>query len=480
MKKISLFLLFAISALTVNAQEQEKLTDAHVSNYRDWSIGLGFGNSFLGGELSSWEINGPNGDAGDFNFGPTGVLTVSKYFNTVWGVRFNGEIGQMKGDRGTNLPRFETFFINTNLQASINLSALALRGKTGPRKGTHLVLLGGGFHHSQPDYFDAAGNLTELRGTQGENWNNLAMLTADYNFKYQLSKALDLDVLVGARYYLGDNVDGVGQNGVTGNGGSSSDVGVYTGVGISYNFGNKSGQKTNKKVAAVYGNPLDEIYGDLEQIKSDYDKLTSDDDGDGVNNLMDKDNSTPENATVDGSGVATDVDGDGIPDHMDQDPFTMKGAKVDADGRAVDSDSDGVPDNVDQEANTPEDALVNHQGITIPTDQGLGAAALPAVYFGFNSATVNDANIYRIANIASVLKAHQDLKVRLTGYTDSRGSEQYNKNLGERRAKEVAEQLTKYFGIDSSRIMTQSGGESNALAKDIYKVNRRVEVQPVK
>lgn len=480
MKKISLLLFFAVSALAVNAQEQEKITDAHISKYRNWSIGLGFGNSFLGGELSSWELNGPNGEAGDFNFGPTGVLTVSKYFNTVWGARINTEVGQMKGDAGTDLPRFETFFINVNLQASINLSALALRGKTGARKGTHMVLLGGGFHNSQPDYYDAAGNLTELRGTEGESWNNLPMLTADYNFKYQLSKALDLDVLVGARYYLDDNVDGRGRSGVGGFGGISTDFGVYTGVGLSYNFGNKDGQETNDKVAAIYGNPLDDIYGDLEKIREDYDKLTSDDDGDGVSNLMDQDNATPENVTVDGSGVATDVDSDGIPDHMDEDPFTMKGAKVDAQGRAVDSDGDGVPDQIDQEANTPQGTLVNYQGVTIPSNQGIGAAVLPSVYFAFNSASVSDANLYRIANIATVLKAHPDMKVRLIGYTDARGSEQYNLNLGDRRAKEVAEQLTKYFGIDAARIMTKSAGESNSLAKDLYQVNRRVEVQPVK
>lgn len=482
MKKYTLLVLTFLGALGMGAQEsQERLTDAHSSNYRDWAINLGFGNSFLGGDLISWDLNGPNGETGDFNFGPSGTIGITKYFSTAFGGRLNVGAGIMKGDRGTELPRFETFFINIHPQLVINLSSLALQGKVQDRKWAHLVLLGGGFTANKPDYYDINGQVTELRGSDAdENWNNSAIATADYNLKYRLSKSFDIDLDVGVRYYFADNIDGFGASGVGGGaaGGRASDVGVYTGLGVSYNFGNKEGKDKNEKVAAIYGNPLDDIYGDMEKIREDYDKLTSDDDGDGVSNLMDQDNSTPEDVAVDGSGKAMDIDEDGIPDYLDEDPFTPKGAKVDSEGRAVDSDGDGVPDHMDEEANTPEGTLVNFRGVKIPTDQGVGSASMPSVFFNFNSAKVTGANEYRLANIAQVLKANSDLKVKLVGYTDSRGPEDYNKSLGKRRAEEVSKRLQQVYGIAGSRISTESGGESNSLAQDLYKVNRRVEVIP--
>lgn len=483
MKKYIL-LAFFFSALTAtNAQDkQERITDAHVSNYRDWALSFGFGNTFMAGDLQSWGYNSLEGELTDFYFGPTGYISATKYFSSVWGLTLEAEAGQMGGDFGTaeEYPNFQTFFINFYPQVTINLSALALKGKVHDRKWSHLVRLGMGATFNRPDLSLSDDVTLELRGDgDSEDWNNAVLYSFTYNLKYRLSNAWDLDLKIGGRSFIGDNIDGWGEGIPQANaGGQDDDFTLFTGLGLTYNFGNKEGEGENDKISVVYTNPLDDLYGDIQKIREDYEKIVGDDDNDGVSNYFDKDNATPADVTVNGDGVATDADGDGIPDYLDEDPFTMKGAKVDEKGRAIDSDGDGVPDIMDEEANTPAGALVNFKGMAIPIMKESGSGgAMPSVFFNFNSATVTAANHYRLATIARMLKTNSKVKVKLVGYTDKSGPEEYNVKLGQRRAEEVAKQLTQVYGIDSSRIIaSESKGESELLANGRNDVNRRVDV----
>jgi|GEM_PF-405012 len=484
MKKYTFLTVLLVSVFMLGAQDQEKITDAHVSNYRDWAISLGFGNTFMNGDMKSLNIDAQGDGLGEFYFGPTGYFSVTKYVSSVWGFSFGVDAGQMSGDfgNGEGVPNFETFFINFYPQVTVNLSALALKGKVYDRKWSHIIKAGLGGTFNRPDltYEKVNGDLVtvELRGDGDERWNNAALIALDYNLKYSMTKALDLDLHLATRHFFGDNIDGFGEGFPRGAAsGQANDVSIFTGIGVTFNFGNKNGAEENDKISVIYTNPLDGMFADMESVKEDYEKLTGDDDNDGVSNLFDKDNATPEGATVNGDGVASDVDGDGIPDYLDEDPFTLKGAKVDAQGRAVDSDGDGVPDVMDEEANTEKGALVNYKGVTIPTGGGVGnGGALPSVYFNFNSATVTAANHYRLATIAQVLKNNPDISILLVGYADQRGPEEYNKNLGMRRAEEVAKQLMQVYGVEEGRISTESRGEDTPLADGRYDVNRRVDV----
>ena len=284
----------------------------------------------------------------------------------------------------------------------------------------------------------------------------------DVTVKYRLSNLIDLDLGMQGKYLFSDIADGFPS-------GSNNDFLVYTHVGVSFNFG---GPKESTSV--IYSNPLDDMYADVQEMKDNYDQLTHDDDKDGVSNLFDKDNSTPEGAVVDGSGKSLDVDQDGIPDNMDEDPFTAKGAKVDAAGRAVDSDGDGVADYMDKEANTPAGTMVNFQGQTIKG--GMDDAFVPSVYFSFNSADISAANHQRLATIARLLKNNANAKIVVTGSADPTGSEEYNKNLGMRRAEAVKKQLSQVYGIDAARIEAKSDGESNQFAKGRNDINRRADI----
>jgi peptidoglycan-associated lipoprotein len=89
----------------------------------------------------------------------------------------------------------------------------------------------------------------------------------------------------------------------------------------------------------------------------------------------------------------------------------------------------------------------------------LDRAALAAytVHFKFDSAVVQDNEQANVASVAQAL-ADQNLKLLIEGHCDERGTEEYNRSLGERRALALREALAK-DGIDPMRIKTISYGK---------------------
>ncbi len=103
--------------------------------------------------------------------------------------------------------------------------------------------------------------------------------------------------------------------------------------------------------------------------KEDKNKLAwKDTDNDGVSDLYDKCNDTPEGIEVDATGCPKDTDGDGVPDYMDQCHDSLSGKKVDANGCPLDSDNDGVPDYKDQCHNPNTGGLVDEFGCPSDVD----------------------------------------------------------------------------------------------------------------
>ncbi len=102
---------------------------------------------------------------------------------------------------------------------------------------------------------------------------------------------------------------------------------------------------------------------------------------------------------------------------------------------------------------------------------------LQAVYFEFDRSNVR-------ADARPVLRSNGDQlrragsRVRLEGYCDERGDEEYNLALGERRANSVKRYLEN-LGVDGSQMRTLSYGEAKPAvaghSEDAWKYNRRVE-----
>ena len=121
---------------------------------------------------------------------------------------------------------------------------------------------------------------------------------------------------------------------------------------------------------------------------------------------------------------------------------------------------------------------------SVSGDQGLGGQELgpdgrpltTRIFFAFDSSKIDDNSRVTLEANASYLSAHPDVKVKLEGHCDERGTREYNLALGERRAKAAAE-LMKVLGVDGSRISTVSYGEEKPLVDETaWSQNRRVEI----
>ncbi len=86
------------------------------------------------------------------------------------------------------------------------------------------------------------------------------------------------------------------------------------------------------------------------------------------------------------------------------------------------------------------------------------AAILAPVYFDFDMSSIRDDAKEALDRKVALLRANPDLRLRIEGNTDERGSEEYNLALGMRRA-EAAKQYIVGFGVDASRMGTMSNGE---------------------
>jgi peptidoglycan-associated lipoprotein len=98
------------------------------------------------------------------------------------------------------------------------------------------------------------------------------------------------------------------------------------------------------------------------------------------------------------------------------------------------------------------------------------------VLFDFDSSVVKASEKLKVAAVAEYLKANAANAVRVEGNCDERGTEEYNRSLGERRALAVREELVR-LGIDPTRVDTISYGKDKPADpghdESAWKQNRR-------
>jgi len=84
--------------------------------------------------------------------------------------------------------------------------------------------------------------------------------------------------------------------------------------------------------------------------------------------------------------------------------------------------------------------------------------AKDTVYFDFDRASVRASERVKVEEVATVLKGQPNNMVLIEGHCDERGTEEYNRALGERRALALREYLVN-LGIQAERVHTISYGE---------------------
>lgn len=108
----------------------------------------------------------------------------------------------------------------------------------------------------------------------------------------------------------------------------------------------------------------------------------------------------------------------------------------------------------------PAAATTNTAPQVSPLDDPNSPLAQRVVYFDFDKSDIKPEFLDTLTAHAKYLVANPSQKIRIEGYTDERGTVEYNIALGDRRAQAVRRYLL-FQGVTTEQITTVSFGESH-------------------
>jgi peptidoglycan-associated lipoprotein len=133
----------------------------------------------------------------------------------------------------------------------------------------------------------------------------------------------------------------------------------------------------------------------------------------------------------------------------------------------------------------PPGPNINTRGITELADPMANARRDPTtlaahtIYFDFDRSAIKPGEQTKLDAVATYVKSTQGIQLLIEGHCDERGTEEYNRSLGERRAIAAREYLLQKHGISSERVTTASFGEDKPASlektEEGYAKNRRAE-----
>ena len=129
---------------------------------------------------------------------------------------------------------------------------------------------------------------------------------------------------------------------------------------------------------------------------------------------------------------------------------------------------------VDQSGNIGLSDLDEFENMLMDRD----ALAAKTVYFELDRSEIHPDDLDKVEAVAGILAQDAQNKVLIEGHCDERGTEEYNRALGERRALSVRDALSG-LGVSADRVRTMSYGEDRpadpGLNDAAYSRNRRGE-----
>ncbi|MFA5330683.1 MAG: thrombospondin type 3 repeat-containing protein [Prolixibacteraceae bacterium] len=440
MKKLLLLSLILAFTASLNAQTMDK----------KWGLGLGVG------------AYGTITDNGGIGFMPE--LYLSRYLSPRLDLMVKGDAGLFRSDISSKLDMVNPF---VNLRYKFSGETRSLR-----------------------PYFYAGPGLL---------WDNA-------------EKGLNFDAGLGAKYYMSSNTAFYMEAGyihsidVARAGETVKDKFIKATIGLEFDFG-----KIKDSDLDGVSDKKDKCPDTPAGVAVDENGCPLDTDGDGVADYIDD---CPTIAGLTSLKGCPDADGDGVADKDDKCPDTPKGVKVDATGCPLDQDKDGVHDGIDKCPDTPAGVVVDINGCPVDTD-GDGVAdyldecptvagpkdnkgcpviekaaevspemTIEPVYFEYDKSNILQVEKAKIEKLVKLLKSNSNYNVDLTGNADSKGTEEYNMKLSERRINSVVKAITS-SGVKAVQISKQKPlGEANPAATNDTEegraLNRRVEFEVIK
>ncbi|MDC0714125.1 OmpA family protein [Stigmatella sp. ncwal1] len=201
-------------------------------------------------------------------------------------------------------------------------------------------------------------------------------------------------------------------------------------------------------------------------------------DGDGIEDSVDK---CPAVAGIARFQGCPDTDEDGIEDSVDKCP-TVSGIHELKGCPPKDTDKDQIPDHRDNCPNEPGPAA--NQGCPVQQPQLVEIQRdrieiKDKVYFDSDKASILPRSNKLLDQVARIIIEHPELeKIWIEGHTDERGSQDYNRELSQKRAEEVRDYLVTR-GVATGRLVAKGYGRQYPVASNDTvegrAANRRVE-----
>jgi outer membrane protein OmpA-like peptidoglycan-associated protein len=301
-----------------------------------------------------------------------------------------------------------------------------------------------------------------------------------FGLKFKASKMFDVGLEGSFVFTNSDKLDAMNYSGtvkndvVQGNSFSKINRDAYATVNVllTYKFGRIGAQKEHVE----WVNPLAFIMANMPKPKEPNMKDT---DGDGILDVLDKEPTTPEGLAVDSHGVTLDSDKDGCPDSNDPEPFSNPAIAI-ADCKNVVTETEAAA------SGTPGAAPFDGESLTKKVQKLENTVwKLTSVYYDLNKSNITQTAADELKKVGLVMATNPDLKVNVSGNTDTRGSADYNQKLSDNRVNAAIKYITENFNVSADRFIKLPMGKTDPLVKDAstegqHLINRRVDFTPAK
>ena len=130
---------------------------------------------------------------------------------------------------------------------------------------------------------------------------------------------------------------------------------------------------------------------------------------------------------------------------------------------------------MDQQERDLRNAVSASESASIARDQDVLRATFKGeTFFDYDSSQLKPGAYPELRRIAGILNKYPQTMIEVGGHTDTRGSDEYNQTLSEKRAEAVKAELINN-GVMPQRIRAVGYGESRPISSD-HAMNRRVEI----